>query len=129
PLPGSRPLPLHARRREAAGRGGPRREVAAHAGVRQRAERPALHLPDLRAERLHPAERADRLAEPVCRRIHRRVCLSAKGGVLMIYDDARDAIRELVTLERPFFRPVKLLVVGCSSSEIAGGVIGHASTY
>ena len=47
----------------------------------------------------------------------------------MIHDDARDAIRELVTLERPFFRPVKLLVVGCSSSEIAGGVIGHASTY
>ena len=47
----------------------------------------------------------------------------------MIHDDARDAIRELVTLERPFFRPVKLLVVGCSSSEIAGGVICHSSTY
>ena len=47
----------------------------------------------------------------------------------MIHDDARDAIRELATLERPFFRPVKLLVIGCSSSEIAGGVIGHASTY
>ena len=47
----------------------------------------------------------------------------------MIHDDVRDAIRELAALERPFFRPVKLLVVGCSSSEIAGGVIGHASTY
>ena len=47
----------------------------------------------------------------------------------MIYDDARGLIRELVALERPFFNPVKLLVVGCSSSEIAGGVIGHASTY
>ena len=47
----------------------------------------------------------------------------------MIYDDARGIIRELVTLERPFFNPVGLLVVGCSSSEIAGGVIGHASTY
>ena len=47
----------------------------------------------------------------------------------MIYDDARGIIRELVTLERPFFNPVKLLVVGCSSSEIAGGVIGHDSTY
>ncbi len=38
-------------------------------------------------------------------------------------------IRELVCLERPFFNPVRLLVVGCSSSEIAGGVIGHASAY
>ena len=47
----------------------------------------------------------------------------------MIYDDARGLILELVALERPFFNPVKLLVVGCSSSEIAGGVIGHASTY
>ena len=47
----------------------------------------------------------------------------------MIHDDVRDAIRELATLERPFFRPVKLLVIGCSSSEIAGGIIGHASTY
>ena len=35
------------------------------------------------------------------------------------------AIRELAGLERPFFNPVKLLVVGCSSSEIAGGVIGQ----
>ena len=47
----------------------------------------------------------------------------------MIYDNARGIIRELVTLKRPFFNPVGLLVVGCSSSEIAGGVIGHASTY
>ena len=47
----------------------------------------------------------------------------------MIYDNARGIIRELVTLERPFFNPVGLLVVGCSSSEIAGGVIGHQSTY
>ncbi len=47
----------------------------------------------------------------------------------MLQDDVRGLINELVTLERPFFNPVKLLVVGCSSSEIAGGVIGHASTY
>ena len=47
----------------------------------------------------------------------------------MLQDDVRSLINELVTLERPFFNPVKLLVVGCSSSEIAGGVIGHASTY
>ena len=44
----------------------------------------------------------------------------------MLQDDVRSLINELVTLERPFFNPVKLLVVGCSSSEIAGG---HASTY
>ena len=47
----------------------------------------------------------------------------------MLQDDVRSLINELVTLERPFFNPVKLLVVDCSSSEIAGGVIGHASTY
>ena len=47
----------------------------------------------------------------------------------MIYDDAREMICELVRLQRPFFRPVKLLAIGCSSSEIAGGTIGHASTY
>ena len=43
----------------------------------------------------------------------------------MLQDDVRGLINELVTLERPFFNPVKLLVVGCSYSEIAGGVIGH----
>lgn len=47
----------------------------------------------------------------------------------MIFDDVRASIAELVALERPFFNPVRLLVVGCSSSEIAGGVIGHASAY
>ena len=47
----------------------------------------------------------------------------------MIQDDVRGLVKELVALERPFFNPVKLLVVGCSSSEIAGGVIGHASAY
>ena len=47
----------------------------------------------------------------------------------MIQDDVRVCIEELISLERPFFNPVGLLVVGCSSSEIAGGVIGHASAY
>ena len=42
---------------------------------------------------------------------------------------ARAAVEELVGIERAHFNPVKLLVVGCSSSEIAGGVIGHNSTY
>lgn len=47
----------------------------------------------------------------------------------MIDKLVRQAVTELATLERPFFNPVKLLVVGCSSSEIAGGVIGHDSAY
>ena len=37
------------------------------------------------------------------------------------------ALYELINLPRPDFRPVELLVVGCSTSEIGGGVIGHAS--
>lgn len=39
------------------------------------------------------------------------------------------ALRELANENRPNFNPLRLLVVGCSSSEIAGGVIGHASAY
>ena len=46
-----------------------------------------------------------------------------------IYAQAAEAVRELVNENRTFFNPVRLLAVGCSSSEIAGGVIGHASTY
>lgn len=45
-----------------------------------------------------------------------------------IKNQVRAAITELVAENRKF-NPVKLLAVGCSSSEIAGGVIGHASTY
>ena len=44
-----------------------------------------------------------------------------------IYNAVRAAVRELVTLERPDTRRVRLLVVGCSTSEIAGGKIGKAS--
>ena len=39
------------------------------------------------------------------------------------------ALKELIQENRTHFNPVHLLVVGCSSSEIAGGVIGHNSTY
>lgn len=39
------------------------------------------------------------------------------------------AITELANENRVHFNPLRLLVVGCSSSEIAGGVIGHASAY
>lgn len=46
-----------------------------------------------------------------------------------VYQQTSQAIRALVCLDRPFFRPVKLLVIGCSSSEIAGGVIGHNTVY
>lgn len=41
----------------------------------------------------------------------------------------RDAVKELVSIEKAHFNPVRLLAVGCSSSEITGGVIGHASAY
>lgn len=39
----------------------------------------------------------------------------------------RAAVGELLTLERGDMRPIRLLVVGCSTSEMAGGVIGKAS--
>lgn len=46
-----------------------------------------------------------------------------------IYDAATAAVTELIDENRPFFNPVKLLVVGGSSSEMAGGTIGHNSTF
>ena len=47
----------------------------------------------------------------------------------MIYNETKAAVKTLLDDNRTHFNPVKLLVVGCSSSEIAGGVIGHDSTY
>lgn len=44
-----------------------------------------------------------------------------------IYNAVRAAVRELTTLERSDTRPVRLMVIGCSTSEIAGGKIGKAS--
>ena len=105
--PGRALYPFIARRRQALARSRPRGSPALHAGVRQRAERPPRCFPGLWAERVHPPKRQDRLPQPVCRRFHRRVCLPAKGGNPMIYEDARGAIGELVTLERPFFKPRK----------------------
>ena len=49
--------------------------------------------------------------------------------IQQIYDQTRRAVAELCNENRAHFNPVRLLAVGCSSSEIAGGVIGHASTY
>ena len=46
-----------------------------------------------------------------------------------IYSQTRRALEALLGENRPFFNPVRLLVVGGSSSEIAGGVIGHNSAY
>lgn len=46
-----------------------------------------------------------------------------------IYSQTRAAAEELLAAERDGFNPVRLLVVGGSSSEIAGGSIGQMSTY
>ena len=47
----------------------------------------------------------------------------------LVYTQTLQAVTELLAENRPHFNPVKLLVVGGSSSEIAGGTIGHNSTY
>ena len=44
-----------------------------------------------------------------------------------VYEQIRQAVRELIEWESGGLRPVRVLAVGCSTSEIAGGVIGHAS--
>ena len=49
--------------------------------------------------------------------------------VQTVYDASIQAVDALLNENRPHFNPVRLLVVGGSSSEIAGGVIGHNSTY
>lgn len=46
-----------------------------------------------------------------------------------VYSQTCEAIEALLNAERAGLRPVKLMVIGGSSSEIAGGVIGHNSTY
>lgn len=46
-----------------------------------------------------------------------------------IYMQTVNAVEELLNENRTHFNPVRLLVTGCSSSEIAGGMIGHESTY
>ena len=46
-----------------------------------------------------------------------------------IREQTRRAIDGLLNAQRAGLNPVKLMVIGCSSSEIAGGVIGHASAY
>ena len=46
---------------------------------------------------------------------------------MSVYDETRSAISALLSIERADFRPVRLLVIGCSTSEVCGGQIGHAS--
>ena len=46
-----------------------------------------------------------------------------------IVSAASRAVEALLAVDRPHLNPVRVLVVGGSSSEIAGGVIGHRSTY
>ena len=45
------------------------------------------------------------------------------------FSQTRQALLDLLTVPRPGLNPVHLLVIGGSSSEIAGGTIGHNSTY
>ncbi len=46
---------------------------------------------------------------------------------MKVYDDVKALIGELCAEDKKGFRAVRLLVMGCSTSEIAGGAIGHAS--
>ena len=46
-----------------------------------------------------------------------------------IFEQAAALARELAERDERNFRPVKLMVVGMSSSEIVGGTIGHASAF
>jgi len=45
----------------------------------------------------------------------------------MFAEEARRAVRELACAQGNGLRPVRLLVIGCSTSEVTGGTIGHAS--
>jgi len=45
----------------------------------------------------------------------------------MIYEQMKSVCLELLSIERSDMRPIRLMVVGASSSEVAGGQIGKAS--
>ena len=42
-----------------------------------------------------------------------------------IYEQTKGSLNELLQLDRSGLNPARLLVIGASSSEIAGGVLGH----
>lgn len=46
-----------------------------------------------------------------------------------IYLQMKQAIEQLLVDQRAGLNPVRLMVIGGSSSEVAGGVIGHNSAY
>ncbi len=46
-----------------------------------------------------------------------------------IYLQTKEAVEELLVDTRPGLNPVRLMVMGGSSSEVGGGVIGHASSF
>ena len=46
-----------------------------------------------------------------------------------VYAQTEQAVTQLLQENRPHFNPVWLLVIGGSSSEMAGGTIGHDSAY
>ena len=52
-----------------------------------------------------------------------------KMELMEIRAQAAAALEELANENHAHFNPVRLMVIGGSSSEIAGGVIGHNSTY
>lgn len=45
-----------------------------------------------------------------------------------IYEQTHDALEDLFRDDPRDFRPIRLLLIGCSSSEIGGCVIGHCSS-
>ena len=47
----------------------------------------------------------------------------------VVCDQARRCLDELFHVDRVGLNPIRLLVIGASSSEIAGGVLGHNSSY
>ena len=47
----------------------------------------------------------------------------------VVYDQARRSLDELFRVDRMGLNPIRLLLIGASSSEIAGGVLGHNSSY
>ncbi len=48
--------------------------------------------------------------------------------VPLVFEQMRQALTDLLSVPRPGLNPVRLLVIGGSSSEIAGGTIGQNST-
>ena len=46
-----------------------------------------------------------------------------------VYEQTAESLDELFRIDRAGLNPIRLLVIGASSSEIAGGMLGQNSTY